>query len=425
MSLPARIAVVGAGWAGLTAATECALAGAEVALFEMAPLAGGRARDVGARGEGLDNGQHICIGAYAETLRLLARLGVPEGDAFLRLPLRLVDADGIGLRLPSCSPRLAFALGVLAHRRWSWGQRLALLRAARAWQRDGFAGNAASTVAELCAGLPEPIRRELIEPLCVAALNTPAAEASATIFLRVLRDTLASGRGASDLLLPRLGLTQLLPAPALAALHRSGAAIHLAQRVERIDSDGRSWRVDGTRFDAAIVATSVAEAARLIAPHAEGWSERAMALRYEPIVTVYATSPEVRLPEPMLALRADAGRPAQFVFDRGQLGGPSGLLAFVVSGAADWLQRGTGDVEQAVLQQAQAELSAFLQQPLRALRTIVEKRATFRCTPLLQRPPMLIAPGLLAAGDYVDGPYPATLEGAVRSGVAAARAALA
>lgn len=424
MTSPARIAVVGAGWAGLAAATECATAGGHVTLFEMAPLAGGRARDVGARGEGLDNGQHICIGAYSETLRLLARLGVAEGDAFLRLPLRLVDADGIGLRLPPGSPRLAFALGVLAHRRWTWGQRLALLRAAHAWQRSGFACDAAATVAELCAGLPDPIRRDLIEPLCVAALNTPAADASATVFLRVLRDALASGRGASDLLLPRLGLTELLPAPALAALHRSGAAIHLAQRVERIESDGQSWSVDGKTFDAIIVATSVVEAARLIAPHDPAWNEHATALRYEPIVTVYATSLDVRLPEPMLALHADASRPAQFVFDRGQLGGPSGLLAFVVSGAADWLQHGAGHIEQAVLQQAEGSLGAFLHGPLQVARTIIEKRATFRCTPLLQRPPMMIAPGLFAAGDYVDGPYPATLEGAVRSGVAAARAAL-
>lgn len=104
--------------------------------------------------------------------------------------------------------------------------------------------------------------------------------------------------------------------------------------------------------------------------------------------------------------------PAQFVFDRGQLGGPAGLLAFVVSAS-----RGERDVLQAqVMAQAHDQLGLTLQ----AVQTIVEKRATFACTPGLQRPPMAIAPGLLAAGDYVDGPYPATLEGAVRSGLAAA-----
>jgi predicted NAD/FAD-dependent oxidoreductase len=139
-------------------------------------------------------------------------------------------------------------------------------------------------------------------------------------------------------------------------------------------------------------------------------------------VTVYATSSGARLPEPMLALRSDAHRPAQFAFDRGRLGGAPGLLAFVVSGAAGWLEPGSAAVEAAVLAQAHEALSAFLREPLRAARTIVEKRATFRCTPRLQRPAMRIAGGLVAAGDHVDGPYPATLEGAVRSGVAAARA---
>jgi hypothetical protein len=106
--------------------------------------------------------------------------------------------------------------------------------------------------------------------------------------------------------------------------------------------------------------------------------------------------------------------PAQFVFDRGQLGGPQGLLAFVVSASTG--QR--DDIQAQVLVQAEQQLGLRLQ----AVQTIVEKRATFACTPGLQRPALQIAPGLLACGDYVDGPYPATLEGAVRSAVAAVEA---
>jgi predicted NAD/FAD-dependent oxidoreductase len=127
----------------------------------------------------------------------------------------------------------------------------------------------------------------------------------------------------------------------------------------------------------------------------------------------------------MLLMHADAERPAQFVFDRGQLGGPGGLLAFVISGASAWVERGTAETERAVLAQAADALALHLRVPLVPLRTIHEKRATFRCTPGLERPAMRVAPGLLAAGDYVDGPYPATIEGAVRSGVAAAHAATA
>jgi predicted NAD/FAD-dependent oxidoreductase len=122
-------------------------------------------------------------------------------------------------------------------------------------------------------------------------------------------------------------------------------------------------------------------------------------------------------------MHADASRPAQFVFDRGQLGGAAGLLAFVISGAAAWAERGIPATEAATLAQARAELGRHLRGPLEIVRTIVEKRATFACTPALVRPPLAVAPGMFACGDYVDGPYPATLEGAVRSGVAAAHAA--
>jgi predicted NAD/FAD-dependent oxidoreductase len=211
----------------------------------------------------------------------------------------------------------------------------------------------------------------------------------------------------------------------MAWLERAGATIRLAHRAERIDRDGAAWRIDDVRADQVIVAASAVEAARLAAPHAGSWAALAAGLRYEPIVTVYARSAGCTLPEPLIALHPDEAQPAQFVFDRGRLGGESGLLAFVISGAASWVERGIAATEAATLAQAHAELARFLRAPLVVVRTIVEKRATFACTPGLVRPPMTIVPGLLASGDYLDGPYPATLEGAVRSGVAAARAALA
>jgi hypothetical protein len=125
------------------------------------------------------------------------------------------------------------------------------------------------------------------------------------------------------------------------------------------------------------------------------------ALRFEAIATVYAWAPQARLPHPMLALRTTAVAPAQFVFDRGQLGGPSGLLAFVVSasdGSRDALQA-------AVLAQGQAELAA-LGVRLQAVQTVVEKHATFACTARLVRPPQTIAPGLGGRGRLCARPLP-------------------
>ena len=147
----------------------------------------------------------------------------------------------------------------------------------------------------------------------------------------------------------------------------------------------------------------------------QAWANTTAALRFEAIATVYAWAPHARLPHPMLALRNTATAPAQFVFDRGQLGGPKGLLAFVVS-ASDGSREA---IQTAVLQQASVQLASLGVPVLLPVQTVVEKQATFACTPGLQRPPQAIAPGLLAAGDYVQGPYPATLEGAVRSGWAA------
>jgi hypothetical protein len=140
-------------------------------------------------------------------------------------------------------------------------------------------------------------------------------------------------------------------------------------------------------------------------------------MRFEAIATVYAWAPAARLPHPMLALRATAQAPAQFVFDRGQLGGPSGLLAFVVSASTGSRE----EVQAAVLAQAAQQLAPLDLPRLQPVQTVIEKQATFACTPGLLRPAQVIAPGLLAAGDYVEGPYPATLEGAVRSGWAAGR----
>ena len=185
--------------------------------------------------------------------------------------------------------------------------------------------------------------------------------------------------------------------------------------------------MDGEPFDAVVLAASASEAARLTQAQAPAWAARAAAFEYEPIVTVVARSEGCRLPQPMLALRSDGDNaPAQFVFDLGQLRGheqAGGVMAFVVSAASAWAERGTTALTQAVLAQAQTQLGAQLagKGELAALRTLNEKRATFACVPGLCRPARHVAAGLCAAGDYVEGPYPATLEGAVRAGVQAAR----
>jgi hydroxysqualene dehydroxylase len=421
-----KVAVVGGGWAGLAAAVEATQRGQQVTLFEMAAQLGGRARRVDIQADDaaweLDNGQHILIGAYTQTLGLMRLVGADPQQAFLRTPLRLIGPNGVGLCLPPGAPALAFARGVLSQGGWRIGERLRLLAHAGGWMLRGFRCDAAMTVAQLTAALPAAVRADLIDPLCVAALNTPSTEASATVFLRVLRDALFSGPGSADLLLPKWRLSALLPEPAAAWLTAAGAHIKLATRVMQIERDGDAWKLDGQPLNHVVLATPPAEASRLTATPQPAWAQAAAALRYEPIVTVYAQSEGTRLPEPMLLLQSDeTTNPAQFVFDLGQLGGPDGLLAFVVSSAAPWVAQGADATTAACLSQADTALHAYLKAPPRVVKHLTEKRATFRCTPALARPSSLIAPGLFAAGDYVAGPYPASLEGAVRSGLEAAR----
>lgn len=415
-----RVAVVGGGWAGCAAAVEALGAGHMVTLYEMAAQVGGRARRVEVEGFPLDNGQHILIGAYSETLRLMRAVGARTTLDLLRLPLQLGFPDGTGLFVPRGPAPLAFLQGLWAARHWTRPDRLRLIAAALGWALRGWRCPAHLTVAQLTAALPGAVRCDLIDPLCVAALNTPPAEASAAVFLRVLRDALWGGPGASDLLLPRVDLSRLFPERAVTWMRELGAEVRLLRRVHEIRRGPAHWELDGgERFDAVVLATPPWEAARLARQANPAWAAQAAQLSYEPIVTVYLRGDGVRLPAPLLALR---GEPAQFVFDHGQLDGPQGLLAFVVSGARSWADRGINAVTEAARRQAEAELARFLRPPLRAVRTVVEKRATFRCTPTLERPGAQIAENLWAAGDYIAGPYPATLEGAVRSGVEAARA---
>jgi len=419
-----RVAVIGAGWAGLAAAVELCDAGCELSLFEMAAEAGGRARGVDHRGSRIDNGQHIMIGAYRASLALMTRLGIDADRALKRLPLTLRYPDGRGLALRPGPPWLAFPRAIASARGWTWSERLALLRTCAGWLAAGFHCGPDLTVSELCADLPAALRTDLIEPLCVAALNTRADQASAEVWLRILRDTLFGGRGSADLLLPRATLDQLLPAPALAWLRERGAAIELGRRVHRLETEGAGWRVDGVRFDRVVLACSSTEAARLVRPLSEAWATLADELQFEPIVTVHLQASGARLPVPMMALSAGVEAPAQFLFDHGALSGADGRLAAVISAAAPWLERGLQSTAAATMEQIARE---FASQPwarsLRVVATLADKRATFRCSPRLRRPSAAIAPGLWAAGDYVDGPYPATLEGAVRSGSAVGIAA--
>lgn len=444
MSAPStrlRVAVAGGGWAGCAAAVELARQGCQVTLFEAARSLGGRARGVEVRGLALDNGQHILLGAYKESLRMMARVGVDQLSAFLRLPVQMRYPDGGG-GMDFVAPRLPAPLhlvvALLRAKGLDRADKLALARFRSAGRWMGWQLNDDCTVTEVLERFDQTERlvRLLWRPLCIAALNTPPERASANVFLAVLRDSLgASRRAASDMLLPRLAMGALFPEPAGAWLERQGHAVRLGVKVASIQRDGDAWLltpgVDAPdeRFDAVVLATPAPVSAALLAalPDAAAVAGQLDAMSHEPIATCYLQyAAGTRLELPFHALLDDpaADRWGQFVFDRAHLD-PSqdGLLAVVVSAAGDAANLPREQLAAAIA----AQLAQDFGRPELAApawtQLITEKRATFACTPGLVRPGNITPlPGLVLAGDYTASDYPATLETAVRSGQAAATA---
>lgn len=435
-----KLAVIGAGYAGCAAEVEAAQRGAQVTLYEAARTLGGRARRVEtASGKPLDNGQHILIGGYRETLRIMSAIEVDAREYMLRSTLELEFPDGVKLSLPRWFAPLHVLAGIAYADGLTREDKLAFIKAALAWRSMKWRCDAALTVAELTAELPPLIRQRFIDLLCVSALNTTPEKASAQVFLSVMRDSLGSSREASDFLLPRVDLSALLPDQTANWLVKQGHQLALGERVNALSLQGSQWLVNDALFDAVIIATPALEAARLLKPlqhalpphaqpHAREAITRCEALQYEPITTVYVRmarklgstdARQVRLPKPMLALNETATQPAQFVFDRGLLCGDEGLFSLIVSASSATLEYS----DKQWLAAAREALAQWkIQGMLTLVKVITEKRATFACTAGLMRPQMRLHDTLMLAGDYVQGEYPSTLEGAVRCGVAAAKA---
>ena len=420
-----KVAVVGAGWAGLAAAVTLAERGIPVTVFEAARSLGGRARRVSIDGVDLDNGQHVLIGAYRETLRLMRLVGADPDELLLRLPLELRYADGFHLR----APRLPYPFNLLGALLGAKGvglaQSFAALRFMATLRWRGFRIDPDRSVAQLLDehGQSGALRTHLWEPLCVSALNTPVAVASAQVFANVLRDGLTGSREASDFLIARTDLGIVFPEPAAEYVKARGGAIELGVLVRRIARVPGGFRLnDAETFSSVVIACGPHQAGPLLVqlPELADALSRINAFSYEPIVTCYLQYPEsVSLPSPMLGFN---GGVLQWVFDRGRLGGRSGenagLLAVVISasGAHENLTK------ESLVSRIEAELTAALGAPPSPQwsQVITEKRATFSCRPGLTRPEGATPlPGLVLAGDYVAGEYPGTLEAAVRSGVEA------
>lgn len=432
-----RVGVVGAGWAGLSAAWALHRRGHCVHVFESGRTPGGRARGLwsSALNRRLDNGQHVLLGGYTETLAQMRELGLNPDQQFSRLPLSLHSADGsFSLRAPSLPAPMHLLTALLGAKGLSWPEKWRLTRQiatlrARGWRvREGL-----SVEHWLIQGhQTENSRRVFWNPLCLAALNTPAAAACAQLFANVLRDSLGGPRQASDILIPDVDLTALWPAHAVAALTRCDAqpqacgenSVAFGRTIRRLAIDGNRVMLDDMPYDAAVVATPPVSARRLLRTLPQNtasarYDDMLAAFAYRPIATItFKFTHPWALPHRMLLLHDHPGANAhgQWLFSRGD------LAHVVVSDARAMADEAQQSMVAGVLRQLHEQAGGRWPLPdVSGYHVIVEKRATFAAVSGLKRPTNATAwPNVWVAGDWTDTGYPAVLEGAVRSGRRAA-----
>jgi squalene-associated FAD-dependent desaturase len=409
--------IIGAGWSGLAAAVKLTEMGETVHILESAKQLGGRARNVAWHDLDVDNGQHLMIGAYRQTLALLKTVGADESALFQRKALNLaIHHPHYPVLHINAGNGLPWPLSIAWH----------------LWRDNDFA-----VFKQISSVLPPALKlqtkpdmsvqdwlkqqsqsdrliAQLWEPLCLAMLNTPINEASARVFTYVLIETFKK-RGNTDLLLPTKSLGDSLPLHAAAFIRAHGGKISLQTRVKSLKI--KQGHINGVltsddefiAADKVIIATSPAATKTLLSEHSSLYEPGSY-----PIATVYLQfNPAFRLKQPIIGL---SGTISQWLFDRHEL--KPGLVAVVISGPGEHQKLDKTELAEGVFEELQ-QLVPEMPENYEDSLVIREKRATFACSVDIekQRPNNRTEiTGLWLAGDYVSNGYPATLEGAVING---------
>ncbi len=432
-----RVAVVGGGLAGITAALRCADAGCEVTLFEARPKLGGLTHSF-QRGElSVDNGQHVFLRCCTAYLDLLDRLGVADQVALqsrLDIPVRSADGGRTArLRRNRLPAPLHLGDSILRFAPLSFAERLRFARAALALRRLDRADPAADeqTFGRWLAahGQSERAVAALWDLVGIATLNAPAREASLALAAMVFQVGMLTDAAAADIGWSLVPLQRLHGDAAQESLTKAGAQVHTGAKVRGLSTAGGGWRVAGDAgpldVDQVVLAVPPAAAEQLLPPGAlsmpEGWSAR---LGSSPIVNAHVVYDRRVLDEPFLA---GVDTPVQWVFDRtAQSGLTEGQYVAVSLSAADAIvDTPAAAIRELIVPALARLLPAAGRAEIRDFFVTRERHATFRPAPGTAglRPPARTGlPGLVLAGAWTATGWPATMEGAVRSGESAATA---
>ena len=427
------VVIIGAGWAGLAAAVNLTQQGHKVMVFESAKQAGGRARAVNFNGLNVDNGQHILIGAYTSCLDLMKTVGINTKNFLKRLPLSLTitGETKLILQAPPLPAPLHLLYALMTAKGLRIHDKLAAVKFGLSLKKYSYKFKNDISVKELfkLTNQTNTLIHQLWEPLCLATMNTSIESASANVFMTVFRDAFTHKTKYADSLLPTTDLSNLLPNAAIKYIENNGGKVCYKSRVEDLQiSDNQivsvsiksENKIEAINASQVIIATAPQNTNKIIDNHSKLTSiyKKIQQFDYQPIVTVYLQYPkETKLTQSMIGLSDTL---SQWVFDRGSLCQQDGLFSVVISADGDHMSMNDDTLTKTV----HDEISIFFNNKPALVNSFVirEKRATFSCTVNINdiRPKNTTdVKGLYLAGDYTDTGYPATLEGAVRSGIAA------
>jgi squalene-associated FAD-dependent desaturase len=452
-----RVVVLGGGVAGIAAALDCARAGARVSLLEVRPRLGGAAYSFERDGLWLDNGQHVFLRCYAAYRALLARLGserLVEIQPRFQIPVLRPGGERVTLRRSSLPAPLHLAGALARYSHLTPLQRLRAARASLALGRLDLDAAAARERAEGTSfgqwlkehGQDERALRMLWDLIALPALNVPAMRGSLSLGAFTIREGLLSRNDAGDIGFHLRPFGETIAAPAERTLAAAGVDVRLATRVQAVRREGErpaagaaGAKLERGRLvvaaggeqlaaDAVVCAIPHARAADLLEPLlGAAETSRWRRLGGSPIVNVHVVYDRKVCDLPFAA---GVQTPVQYVFDRTEAVGlgQGQCLAISLSGAEREMQMDGGRLRAHYLEALAQLFPRAREAEVRAVHVSREHAATFEATPGVDalRPPTLTrVPGLVLAGAWTRTGWPATLEGAVRSGHAAARMALA